>query len=270
MGEKKEKKVVIVTFADLGKKENLKTVIILPLISLFREKNLLSKIFCRINKNFDFPETFSNVPQFIHYPLAFWGRFFKKTLKARILEEKIFDFFLSFKIKKSPEEKMIFFHPDYSFPKSIKIAKEQGFLTIGITSTAHAKYNANLEKEEFERLGLERYFEKYSVYRNFLKEGFYQNELDYLIAISPFVKETYIQSGMPEEKIFVVNSDIDLSKFSPLKNKKETIFQVIYVAQTTVLKGLHYLLQAWQKLRIKNKKLFLVGGWAFCPPDFKK
>ena len=63
MLQNNNKKIVIVSFADLGKRRNFKTADILPLISFLKEKGLISDIFCRINKNFDFPFTFSIVPE---------------------------------------------------------------------------------------------------------------------------------------------------------------------------------------------------------------
>ena len=269
MLQNNNKKIVIVSFADLGKRRNFKTADILPLISFLKEKGLISDIFCRINKNFDFSSTFSMVPEILHYFISLSGLLLNNQFFSRTLEEKIFDFSTAFKIKKLKERKIIFFHPNYYFLKSVKTAKEKGHLTIGLTVTAHGEYNANLEKEEFERLNLKKDFEKYAIYYRLLKKGFYKNNYDYLIAWSSFVKDTYSKYGSNPEKIFVAVPDVDSLKFFPSKERPKN-FRVLYVAQTTILKGLHYLLDAWKKIKIKNAQLFLVGGWGFVPPRYRK
>jgi glycosyltransferase involved in cell wall biosynthesis len=77
------------------------------------------------------------------------------------------------------------------------------------------------------------------------------------------VKETYVKSGFPAEKIFVAYSDIDTEKFDIPKKDRETddSFKALYVSHTSPLKGLHYLLEAWSQLKIKNRKLTIVGDF---------
>ncbi len=55
-----------------------------------------------------------------------------------------------------------------------------------------------------------------------------------------------------------------------LKKKSDEIFRVLYVAYTTPLKGLHYLLDAWSKLNLPNSELVLVGGYGAIPEELKK
>lgn len=52
--------ISIVTFADLGKRTNLKTVGILPIIEKLAEENLLEQVICRRTKDFYFQETLDN------------------------------------------------------------------------------------------------------------------------------------------------------------------------------------------------------------------
>ena len=51
---------------------------------------------------------------------------------------------------------------------------------------------------------------------------------------------------------------VNLSKFSP-GEKKDDVFRVIHVGTLNLRKGVHYLLEAFSKLNLKNSELLLVG-----------
>ena len=88
----------------------------------------------------------------------------------------------------------------------------------------------------------------------------YLNDFDYIIALSDFVKDSYVAAGFPSSKIFVASSDLDTGQFFELNRVDNgKMFRVLYVAHTSILKGLHYLLNAWQMLDIPNKELTIVG-----------
>ena len=96
------------------------------------------------------------------------------------------------------------------------------------------------------------------------------NEFDYVIAMSDFVKDSYIRFGFPAERIFVAQPDIDTKRFSPNKNReRENTFRVVYAAYTQPLKGLHYLLEAWSELKLPNADV-LVGGHGIMPEALKE
>jgi len=81
----------------------------------------------------------------------------------------------------------------------------------------------------------------------------------YLIVPSHYVKDVCVEHGIPSKKIFVVNYGVDVTRFSPQK-RKEKVFRVIMVANFLPLKGLKYLLQAWEELELPNAELVLLGN----------
>jgi glycosyltransferase involved in cell wall biosynthesis len=97
--------------------------------------------------------------------------------------------------------------------------------------------------------------------------AFFKNSLmtlmsaDYIIAISSFVKQSFVRSGYDAGRVFV--SGLSISGASPLSSvRKKSLdgrFQVLYVAHTQVLKGLQYLLEAWTHLGDCNMDLVVVG-----------
>jgi glycosyltransferase involved in cell wall biosynthesis len=261
--------ISIITYADLGKRKNLKTPNILPVIEIFQKKDILSQVICRINKRFDFKNTYSAVPLFFHYLAIGFGKIINNPTLGRILEEKIFDFFAKRYLK---QVDVALFHPDYLAPNAYLKAKEMGIITVGIAVTAHLLYNAELEKEEFEILGLKQYYPKNTIYNKFIKYYNLNYQHDYLIAISEFAAKTYIEKGMPADRVFVAYQDIDIKKFlsQNRSQNKDRKFKVLFVAHISPLKGLHYLLEAWQKLKLKEAELIIVGEYSEIPTPLKK
>jgi starch synthase len=261
--------ISIITYADLGKRKNLKTPDILSVIEIFQKFDILYQIICRIGKGFDFKNTYSAVPLFLHYLAIGSGNIINNPTLGRILEEKIFDFFAKRYLKKVD---IAFFHPDYLAQNTYLKAKKMGIITVGIAVTAHLLYNAELEKEEFEILGLKNYYPKNTIWSKFTKYYNLNYQHDYLIAFSEFAAKTYIEKGIPANRVFVAYQDIDIKRFlsqnrSQNKDKK---FKVLFVAHISPLKGLHYLLEAWQKLKLKEAELIIVGGYVEIPTPLKK
>ena len=93
-----------------------------------------------------------------------------------------------------------------------------------------------------------------------------------MIAISNFVKRSYIAEGYPAERIFVASTDIDIKRFIPRTQQlsKEQPFKVLYAAYTKPHKGLHYLLDAWESLNLKNAELILIGSYGEMPKELKQ
>ncbi|MDR3546817.1 MAG: glycosyltransferase family 4 protein [Candidatus Pacebacteria bacterium] len=241
--------VAIVTFANLGRKENLKTSDIEPVINSFVKKSELIQIICQINNGFHFPKTASSIPAIVRYPI----RLFEKITNLRLSRshtEILFDFFASLKLKKAD---VVIFHPAI-FERTLHVAQKQESITIGITGVAHPLLAKRLYDEELQRLHLPRIeYSEATAAKNI------SNQFDYLIAMSPFARQSYIDNGFPEEKIFMAYPDINRGRFAP-SEKKDKLFRVVYVGYTTPLKGLHYLLDAWNNAALDNAELILVGG----------
>ena len=258
--------ISIVTFADLGKKNNLKTIDVLPIIKIFDEKKKLSNIFCRINTGFYFRNTKGMISFLCHIFLKILERVSFYVFSARKIEERLCDSLVSCEKKLNNP---VFFLPEYFFSKSVSSIQKQGLVSVGFATMAHPGFNAFLEEEENLILKIKNK-KNHSIYKSIFNSNKNINEFSYIIAYSDFVKKTYIDFDFPESRIFVAQNDIDIKRF-PLVDKKESgIFKVLYVANTNTLKGLHYLLNAWSFLGLKNAELILVGGYSnSIPRDLK-
>lgn len=84
-------------------------------------------------------------------------------------------------------------------------------------------------------------------------------QADHIFAISHLAKQTMIDQGVSEKKIFVNYPGVDLSHFFP-SVKQDNVFRIIFCGGITPLKGLHYLLKAFYELNLPKSELIIIGG----------
>ncbi|MFA5746644.1 MAG: glycosyltransferase [Candidatus Paceibacterota bacterium] len=253
----------LVTFADLGRRTNKKTGEALSVIEKFLMEKELCQVICRINKDFYFPGTQPAVSLPVHYFLRGTEEYLFRSFPARKIEEDLFDRRARGLIKKADA---VLFYPA-RFPRTLEKAKEEGSITIGVGAEASPRYVAELDREESKRLGLRpRNIEEKRLSSDVTDKA------DYILALSDFVKDSYVRYGFPAEKIFTASLDIDKDKFSPSPDAKKDKFRVIFVSDISILKGLHYLLEAWETLRLKNSELVILGQYkkADLDPELEK
>ncbi|MFA7394876.1 MAG: glycosyltransferase [Candidatus Paceibacterota bacterium] len=256
--------ISVITYSSLGQKISISTPDILPVIKEFSAGGELEQVVCYTNRNFSFPRTYSAIPLPLHYLFRIAEKYFKIKI-SRFFYEKIFDWSASLRLRPS---EIVLFHGGHFLRRTLEKASKAGSVTVDIPRLAHPNTNARLEKEELINLGLESrggYHEKMSLKYN------HSNKFDYIIASSDFVKKSYIEAGYPADKIYLANFDIDFSRFDVKEpHDKTKIFKVLYMAYTTPLKGLHYLLEAWEELRLPNVELTLVGGFDSLPNKLRE
>jgi glycosyltransferase involved in cell wall biosynthesis len=86
---------------------------------------------------------------------------------------------------------------------------------------------------------------------------------DFIMVPSSFAKETFIKKKIRAQKILQLPYGVDLLEFYPVK-KFDNKFRVIFCGSISIRKGSHYLIQAFQDLKLKNAELWLVGEVQFC------
>ncbi|MEA1926828.1 MAG: glycosyltransferase family 4 protein [Candidatus Auribacterota bacterium] len=134
-------------------------------------------------------------------------------------------------------------------------AKELGAVTVLVRGSAHIEVQKRLLEEEYFRFGINRRIVDNRMVEKELQE---YEETDYIQILSTFTKNSFIEKGIPEEKLIRITPGIDLGHFKPLP-KKDDIFRVIQTG-CSIQKGTHYLVQAMAELNLKNAELILVGG----------
>ncbi len=81
---------------------------------------------------------------------------------------------------------------------------------------------------------------------------------DMLFVLSEKAADTFRVQGFPEEKLFYLPRGVDVERFKP--GVRPPIFRAIFSGALIERKGIHYLLEAWHRLDLKDAELWLVGS----------
>ena len=82
---------------------------------------------------------------------------------------------------------------------------------------------------------------------------------DAITVPSSFAARSFIEWGIPKDKVRVIPYGVRLEKFHPLAEPSSDTFEVLFVGQVGLRKGIPYLLQAFAGLRHPRKRLRVVG-----------
>jgi alpha-maltose-1-phosphate synthase len=89
---------------------------------------------------------------------------------------------------------------------------------------------------------------------------------DHIFVASSISKQSLLDVGVEEEKISVIPYGAPIEYFQP-QPKQDSLFRALFSGQMSPRKGIHYLLAAWDNLKLKDAELLLVGkncypsGW---------
>jgi glycosyltransferase involved in cell wall biosynthesis len=84
-------------------------------------------------------------------------------------------------------------------------------------------------------------------------------QADLIVVLSKVAKQTFIDAGIPPEKIAVLTPFVDTEKFRPT-TKTDSTFRALYVGTIEPRKGVQYLIPGFLKAKIPDSELILVGG----------
>ncbi len=138
---------------------------------------------------------------------------------------------------------------------TFKKAKQFGSKTILDRPNCHIRFQKNIVEEEYSRLGLKRYYNSLQAVEKSEEE---YAQADYIAVLSSFVKRSFIAQGVPEKKLLLLPSGVNLDDFKPAPKEDDT-FRIIYCGYICVKKGVHHLLDALERLNIPKSELWLIG-----------
>lgn len=139
------------------------------------------------------------------------------------------------------------------FEHSIQTQHRNGGIVSVYGSTAHPRTNTELLEDEIERW-------EYSLDgRTLINQEYAHDHGDYVLTLSAFAAESYVESGYTDSEVFDVGPlGINTVEY-PIADRPDDEFVVLYVANTTVLKGLGDLLDAWERLNLDDARLVVCG-----------
>ena len=141
--------------------------------------------------------------------------------------------------------------------KIIKKAKKKNIKTIYFLNTLSPSFRKKVIEEEFDKLGLPKHFETEDKAIT-MKMNESIKMADYIGVLSSFQKKTYVDEGVDESKMFLSLLGVDTSVFFPKKIKKDK-FIVTCVGNNFVRKGVKYLIEAFNSLKLENSELWIIG-----------
>jgi glycosyltransferase involved in cell wall biosynthesis len=137
------------------------------------------------------------------------------------------------------------------------VAKARGIRYVCDRGSSHIRFLEQIMAEEHERWSL-----PYSgIDPRVIGREEAEYELADLITVpSSFVHDSFIRQGVTSTKLRVVPYGVDLQRFQPVATPDRQRFEVLFVGNVTVRKGIGYLLQAFHRVEHPRKRLTLVGG----------
>lgn len=121
---------------------------------------------------------------------------------------------------------------------------------------SHIVYQDNLMKEEYSRWGLS--FSG-SDPRTVQKEENEYRIADVVSVPSEFAKRSFIESGIPEEKLVKITYGARLERFQKVADPDPNKFVVLWVGSVSFRKGFLYALEAFNNFKHPNKVFKVIG-----------
>ena len=191
--------------------------------------------------------------KYIDMPLGFTrARFIPKLPQYEIMNN-LFDYLAS----KCVGEGDIFYGWMGMSLRQIRKAQHLGMKTVVVCASSHPTYQRKILKEEYKKWNVPFDLGSYKIYLKSLKEI---KEADFIKIPSDFVEKTFIEHGIPKEKLIKIPFGVDLDRFKPKKEYENDKFRVAFVGSVGIRKGAPYLLKAWDELNLKNAELHVVGA----------
>lgn len=171
-----------------------------------------------------------------------------KLIKKPFFWNELFDLWVAWRIKQSNAD--VFIGWSGMSLHSIKAAQAKGMLTILERGSSHIEYQNEILKEEYAKFGI-----KFEVDRNIKRKEKKEYEIaDYISIPSEFVLKSFLQYGVMQEKL-IKNNYGTSTYFKPEEPlKSDDIFRILYLGTSNIRKGLIYLYQALNELKIPLDK----------------
>lgn len=140
-----------------------------------------------------------------------------------------------------------------------EIKKKNYGIFICDRSSTHILYQKKILSKEYKKLKVE-FNDMYDLSINRELEEY--KLADIISVPSTFVFNSFLKMGIKKKKIFLNPFGVDLKKFKPENNRhyNSKNFTILFVGSVSIRKGILYLLKAFQKLNVKNKKLIIIGS----------
>jgi glycosyltransferase involved in cell wall biosynthesis len=136
-------------------------------------------------------------------------------------------------------------------------ARRYGLEKKLIATTLHIDEVWQSHQQEANRLGRDYEWLNDRLRKKILQE---YDLADSIIVPSQLTRQTFISRGFPERKLRYVPPEVNRDFYHRREPKKDKTFRALYVGRLTPQKGVHYIIRAFQELRLPDSELILFGG----------
>ena len=146
--------------------------------------------------------------------------------------------------------------------ESLRVANERGITSLVEIPTWHrdkGKIKPRVTKQEQRDAaltGLAGWRHRLTVTRAHTLEEY--DRADLLLVLSEKARETFLAAGFGDDKLFMLPRGVNPERFRPA-DRPPPLFRAVFVGSVIRRKGAHHLLEAWNRLRLPNAELVMVG-----------
>jgi len=141
--------------------------------------------------------------------------------------------------------------------KTGRLVQQRGGKFISDRGSTHPRYQDNIVREEYRRWGVDL---PVSDPRDTLREEEIYEASDAISVPSSLAARTFVEMGIPAEKVHVIPYGVRLEAFAPVAEPEMGGFDVLFAGSVGLRKGVPYLLQAFALLRHPRKRLRIAGA----------
>jgi glycosyltransferase involved in cell wall biosynthesis len=134
--------------------------------------------------------------------------------------------------------------------------QSEGGVFVCDRGSTHQRYQQELVEEEYALWGVKR---PVSDTRDTVREEQIYAQADAITVPSSYVARSFVEMGVPTEKIYTIPYGVGLADFRPVGEPVEAEFNVLFAGGVGLRKGVPYLLQAFANLKHPRKRLRIAG-----------
>jgi glycosyltransferase involved in cell wall biosynthesis len=135
--------------------------------------------------------------------------------------------------------------------------QERGGRYVCDRGSSHIRFQDRVLTEEYKRWGVSRIACNPGTIER--EEAEYA-QCDAITVPSEFARRSFLEMGVPANKVYKFPYGVDISRFAPVADPPKDRFEVLFVGQVALRKGIPYLIEAFDRFSHPNKRLRIVGS----------
>jgi starch synthase len=140
--------------------------------------------------------------------------------------------------------------------KTGRLVQQRGGKFLCDRGSSHQRYQEQIVSDEYRRWNVDL---PVSDIRDTLREEEIYATADAITVASTFSRRSFIEQGVPAEKIHSIPYGVRLENFAKVADPAPDTFEVLFVGAVSLRKGLPYLLQAFARIQHPSKRLRIAG-----------